>query len=296
MAIFSVAQTNKEDQIVADTNWEQESYREGCAYPCEQARVRLKALDDELLRRKPKGWTVLGVRERTMVTRFGEVVIRRRIYRDQDGQSRIALDEHISWESHRQASPTLTESSVSIASAVPFRMADEMVNALTAGVLSTSTVYRLLRDVGHRAIDDERSRWDACFQRGEDVCDGQQQTDVLYTEADGVWARLWQTDRNFCLRWHTCRINDGCPAGDVLSTTRTDQDGTQRQRVRRVQREYWNGLAQPGAQRSAGRAEPGNHGIQRGQAHREPNEEAGYELDDTGSAPYGQSDPVESER
>ena len=55
MAIFSVAQTNKEDQIVADTNWEQESYREGCAYPREQARVRLKALDDELLRRKPKG-------------------------------------------------------------------------------------------------------------------------------------------------------------------------------------------------------------------------------------------------
>ena len=54
MAIFSVAQTNKEDQIVADTNWEQESYREGCAYPREQARVRLKALDDELLRRKPK--------------------------------------------------------------------------------------------------------------------------------------------------------------------------------------------------------------------------------------------------
>ena len=40
----------------------------------------------------------------------------------------------------------------------------------------------------------------------------------------------------------------------------------------------------------------GNHGIQRRQAHREPNEEAGYELDDTGSAPYGQSDPVESER
>ena len=158
MAIFSVAQTNKEDQIVADTNWEQESYREGCAYPREQARVRLKALDDELLRRKPKGWTVLGVRERTMVTRFGEVVIRRRIYRDQDGQSRIALDEHLSWESHRQASPTLTESSVSIASAVPFRMVDEMVSALTAGVLSTSTVYRLLRDVGHRAIDDERSR------------------------------------------------------------------------------------------------------------------------------------------
>ena len=51
MAIFSVAHTNKEDQIVVDTNWEQESYREGYAYAREQARVRLKALDDELLRR-----------------------------------------------------------------------------------------------------------------------------------------------------------------------------------------------------------------------------------------------------
>ena len=141
MAIFSVAQTNKEDQIVADTNWEQESYREGCAYPREQARVRLKALDDELLRRKPKGWTVLGVRERTMVTRFGEVVIRRRIYRDQDGQSRIALDEHLSWESHRQASPSLTESSVSMASAVPFRMADEMMSPV--GGKRASSVERM---------------------------------------------------------------------------------------------------------------------------------------------------------
>ena len=74
-------------------------------------------------------------------------------------------------------------------------MADEMVSALTAGVLSTSTVYRLLRDVGHRAIDDERSRWEACFERGEDVCDGQQQTDVLYTEADGVWGHLQRETR-----------------------------------------------------------------------------------------------------
>ena len=89
----------------------------------------------------------------------------------------------------------LTESSVSIASAVPFRMADEMVSALTAGVLSTSTVYRLLRDVGHRAIDDEPSRWEACFERGEDVCDGQQQTDVLYTEADGVWGHLQREEQ-----------------------------------------------------------------------------------------------------
>ena len=43
--------------------------------------------------------------------------------------------------------------------------------------------------------DDERSRWEACFERGEDVCDGQQQADVLYTEADGVWGHLQRETR-----------------------------------------------------------------------------------------------------
>ena len=69
------------------------------------------------------------------------------------------------------------------------------MSALTAGVLSTSTVYRLLRAVGQSAIDDERSRWEACFERGEDVCEGEQRVDVLYTEADGVWVHLQREER-----------------------------------------------------------------------------------------------------
>ena len=28
------------------------------------------------------------------------------------------------------------------------------------------------------------------FERGEDVCEGEQRVDVLYTEADGVWVHL----------------------------------------------------------------------------------------------------------
>ena len=71
MARFSVAQTDNEDQTIADINWEEESYQQGFAFAREQARLSLEALDAELLRGKPKGWTVLGFRERTMVTKFG---------------------------------------------------------------------------------------------------------------------------------------------------------------------------------------------------------------------------------
>ena len=205
MARFSVAQTDNEDQTIADINWEEESYQQGFAFAREQARLSLEALDAELLRGKPKGWTVLGFRERTMVTKFGEEVIRRRIYHDQEGQSRFALDDHFGWEFHQQASPSLTESIVTLSAQMPpyqvrgrlFGKTATTVSALTAGVLSTSTVYRLLRAVGQSAIDDERSRWEACFERGEDVCEGEQRVDVLYTEADGVWVHLQRTERTY---------------------------------------------------------------------------------------------------
>ena len=195
MAQPSVTQWNDEDHTFEGTDWEEQSCREGCAHAREQARLRLKAVDDELLRCKPRGWSVVGFRERTMVTRFGEVVIRRRIYRDEDGRSRIALDEHLGWVSHQQASPSLTESIVSLCAYMPFGKTTDTVSALTAGVLSTSTVYRLVEDVGHIALDEERERCEAQFECGEDMSEGRQRADILYTEADGVWIHLQREAR-----------------------------------------------------------------------------------------------------
>ena len=82
MTEASVTQWNSEDHAVEGVDWEEQSYLEGCVYAREQARLRLKALDDELLGCKPKGLRVEGFRERTLVTRFGEVVARRRMYSD----------------------------------------------------------------------------------------------------------------------------------------------------------------------------------------------------------------------
>ena len=269
-------------------------------------------------------------------------------------------------------------------------MVDEMVSDLTAGVLSPMTVHRLLSGVAQSAMDDERSRWEACFERGEDVCAGQQQTDVLYTEADGVWVHLQREERSHhevksgiayrgwrcvgddryelvdkrvyghaseqmpfwegaslewakqyaldrvklfvvggdganwirrgaeelgnaifswtastCLvpvavatagsserrsRCYTLRIGIVRWCVDVCGFARRDHNGHPGQRVCRVQRDNRYGLAQPGPQCSVGGSESGNHGEQWGQDHSEPNEEAGYELDDTGSAPDGQGD------
>ncbi len=182
MAEHSVAQRDNEDQTSRSVDWEEESYREGCAYACEQARLRLQALDDELLCLRPKGLRVEGFRERTVVTRFGDVVVRRRMYRDDEGNTLFALDEHLGWKPRQQATPSLTESVV--ATCKCGALSDGGRDGERPDGLSPMTVHRLLSGVAQSAMDDERSRWEACFERGEDMCDGQQQTDVLYTEAD----------------------------------------------------------------------------------------------------------------
>ena len=184
-----------QDQADLGMDWEEESYRRGCAYARELAERRLEALDDELMQSRPKGLILVGFRDKTLVTRFGDVTIRRRVYTDSDGKTVFPLDECLGLEPQRQASPSITNRVVEMATDMPFRKVSEAVSELTAGVLSKSTVHRLLADVGQNALDEERERWEAQFERGEDVSEGQQSSDILYTEADGVWIHLQREDQ-----------------------------------------------------------------------------------------------------
>ena len=195
MAELSVQQWIDDEQSGLSMDWEEESYLQGCAYARELAEHRLSALDDELMRSRPMGLRLVGFRKRTLVTRFGDVTIRRRMYRDSDGETVFPLDEYLGLKPQQLASPSITESIVEMATEMPFRQVTKTVSALTAGVLSRSTVHRLLQDVGQNALDEESERWEAQFERGEDMSEGRHRADILYTEADGVWIHLQREDR-----------------------------------------------------------------------------------------------------
>ena len=203
MAELSVQQWIDDEQSGLGMDWEEESYLQGCAYARELAEHRLSALDDELMRSRPMGLRLVGFREKTLVTRFGDVTIRRRMYRDSDGETVFPLDEYLGLKPQQLASPSITESVVEMATEMPpyqvrgrlFRQVTKTVSALTAGVLSRSTVHRLLQDVGQNALDEESERWEAQFERGEDMSEGRHRADILYTEADGVWIHLQREDR-----------------------------------------------------------------------------------------------------
>ena len=68
-------------------------------------------------------------------------------------------------EASQQASPSITESIVGMAAQMPFRVVTEVVSALTAGVLSKSSVHRMVQGVGQDALDEDRERWEAQFER-----------------------------------------------------------------------------------------------------------------------------------
>lgn len=151
MAELSVHQWMESEQCATGTDWEGESYREGYACARELALRRLKAIDDELKRSRSEGMRLVGFRQRTLVTRFGDVVVRRRMYRDTVGTTVFALDECLGWKPQQQASVSMTQSVVEMATEMPpYRVrgrlfhGDQECEFSDGRVLSESTVHRLL--------------------------------------------------------------------------------------------------------------------------------------------------------
>ena len=121
-----------------DLKWEEESYREGCAYARERAIKRLEEIDEKLFKLRPPSLKVIGFRERTLITGFGEIRIKRRLYRDEKGRYRFLLDEYLNLPPEQAASPDLYEGIVTLTTWVPFEKASD-------GVISKAACHRLLR-------------------------------------------------------------------------------------------------------------------------------------------------------
>jgi hypothetical protein len=130
-----------------------------------------------------------------LVTRFGEITIRRRLYQDERGNYHFLLDEYLGWASAQAATPSLKRSIVSLATTVPFRETSNILEGLTAGVLSSMTIHRLLQRVAQAAIEEESQAWRACFEEGRAPPSEDRRVPVLYVEADGVWVHLQREEK-----------------------------------------------------------------------------------------------------
>jgi hypothetical protein len=174
----------------AGKDWEEKLYRAGCALLQEEAARLLKRLDDWLLEQSPPDWRVVGFRKRTVVCRFGAVTISRRLYQDDENGYHFLLDEHLGWEAYQAATPSVGEAAVSLAAVTSFREAAAILEKVTAGILSPTTVHQLLQKTAEKAMSYERQEVEACYEQGQVPPEGRRAVPRLFLEADEPYVCL----------------------------------------------------------------------------------------------------------
>ena len=65
--------------------WEAESYQIGCNVAKAIATRLLEKIEEGLFQNRPSGLRVKDIRKRTLVTRFGDITVSRRLYQDDQG-------------------------------------------------------------------------------------------------------------------------------------------------------------------------------------------------------------------
>ena len=186
----------KEKEAQGDSfDWEERFFRQACELAQKEALEYFHALDEELFRERPAYWKSRGFEERTLITQFGELRIKRRLYLDEKGVYHYLLDEKMGWPSHQVATPKLQAKVVKLATRMPFRQVGETLEDFTAGVLSDSTLHRLVQKTGKRALEQEKADWRAVYERGELLPGQERQVPILFTEMDGTWIHTQREER-----------------------------------------------------------------------------------------------------
>jgi len=155
-------------------------------------RAYLENLDKKLMRERPGHLRLKDVRTRTVVTRFGPVEIRRRMYLDlETGSYRYLLDERLKLRPRERVTRGVKADAVLLASRHPFREASRLLG----WKVSHTSVHAWTQQVGEacrRHVAELRRR---VFGLGRALEGAGRRVAALFCEADGVVIRLQREAR-----------------------------------------------------------------------------------------------------
>lgn len=115
-------------------------------------------LENELRRRRPKGWKNLGKTRRSLLTEFGETQYKRHIYRNEQSRRQMLLEQLLHIERYARNSQKLDAMGASLVAESSSRKATETMS------------YRLKKDVSPSTISQMVSRVGEKTQSWEDQC------------------------------------------------------------------------------------------------------------------------------
>lgn len=151
--------------------------------------VMLEAMDETLMAQRKDSLRLIGTRSRTILTLFGALTIKRRLYREtESGQSVFLLDEALGLPAHTRISGNLAQICQLISLDVPFRRAAKIIG-LVVPHISAMTVWKCFQKAGREAAAEAQAKREAVFEDGV-VPGGTRRPENLYIEADGVAINL----------------------------------------------------------------------------------------------------------
>jgi hypothetical protein len=171
---------------------EEAVWRRACAWARVEFVAVLERLDLTLMEERPEQLRNAGFRERTLVTRVGELRFRRRCYRDAEtGKYRHLLDEALELAPRVRLSDGLVADGVALAAEHSFRQ--------SAGLLdfrvSHTTLHVRLQRAGAALRREVETRRHQVFSLGRRVTGTVQRVATLFCEADGVIIRMQRETR-----------------------------------------------------------------------------------------------------
>jgi hypothetical protein len=166
--------------------WEEEVFKWTCSLAQEVAKVLLESVDEDLMRQKDRSLKVEALKWHRVVTVFGDVRMKRRLYRDGDGKHRFLLDEKMGLDKGCQVSPKVKELATFISSHFPFQRSEEILRSILPTGISHTSIHRLVSRVTDPYLEGEEKELEEVFEDGIIPQSAGRVVPHLFIEADGT--------------------------------------------------------------------------------------------------------------
>jgi hypothetical protein len=171
-------------------NWEEEVFKWTYTLAQEVAKALLESMDEDLMRQRDVSLKVVALKPHRIVTVFGDVTIRRRMYRDSSGKHRFLLDEKMGLDKGCQVSPKVKELATFLSSYFPFQRTEEILRSILPTGISHSSIHRLVARVTDPYLEGEEKELEEVFEDGVIPESEGRVVPHLFLEADGTSVAL----------------------------------------------------------------------------------------------------------
>jgi hypothetical protein len=166
--------------------WEEEIFKWSCMLAQELAKTLLENIDKQLMKERDQSLKVACLKEHRVSTIFGDVRIRRRLYRDSNGENRFLLDEKMGLDKGCHVSPKVKEMATFISSHFPFHRSEEILRAILPSGISHTSIHRLVGKLTDPYLEAEEIEIEEVFDGGVIPESGGKTVPYLFVEADGT--------------------------------------------------------------------------------------------------------------